>query len=67
MTLDPAKVAAALNARKEAQAAGPRSLSDLARACGVSLSSLHQALGGKRAMPAATEAAIRASLPEMHD
>lgn len=65
MAIDPAKVAAALSDRKDSQAAGPRSLSDLARACGVSLSSLHQALGGKRAMPAATEAAIRAALPEL--
>lgn len=60
-----ASIRAAIAARKAAQSAGPRTLADLARACGVSLSSLHQALAGRRAMPPATEAAIRAALPEL--
>lgn len=63
MTL--AQVRAALASREEEQAAGPRSIAGLARACGVSLSSLHQALDGKRPMPATMRAAIMGALPEL--
>lgn len=56
---------AALAERKRTYAAGPRTVSELARFIGVSQSSLHQALTGVRPMPATMTAAILAALPEL--
>ena len=64
---DLATVKAALAARRKAQAQGPRSISDLASALGVRLSTLHLQLNGRRPMPAETVAAIRRALPEIQD
>ena len=67
MTVLAPAITAALNARREAMAPGPRSLSDLASVIGVRLSTLHLQLNGRRPMPAETVAAIRRALPEIQD
>lgn len=62
------QVQAALDARKASQANGPRTMADLARAIGANRGNMHNFLTGAKPMPAATEAAIRAALPELaHD
>jgi len=59
--------AAALAARREAMAPGPRSMTDLARIVGLRASTLHLQLTGQRPMPAETAAAIRRALPELEE
>ena len=61
------RVQAALDAARETQAAGPRSMADLARATGIAAPTLVQALSGKRALGAHIRAAICAALPGMED
>ena len=58
-------IRAALKARKAAQSTGPRSLTDLAHAIGYALPSLHQAIAGRRHMPADMLAGILRELPEL--
>lgn len=62
-----AAIVAALDARRQALRDGPRTLSDLARACGYAQPTLHKAVTGARPFPARLEAAIRAALPELHE
>ena len=66
-TLTPfgAAVVAALDARRDAMAPGPRNMADLARAICVRASTLHVQITGRRPMPAETAAAIRRALPEI--
>lgn len=61
-----ARVAAALDARKSAQAAGPRTVADLARILGVERSDLRKRLAGERPMPPEMAARIREILPEIN-
>lgn len=61
------QVRAALDARKAAQASGPRTMRDLARATGCDPGNLHHFLRGTKPLPAATEQAIRAALPELQE
>jgi hypothetical protein len=61
------QVAAALRARLESMAHGPRTLADLARAIGIRPDSMRHGLSGARQIPPATEALIRAALPELQE
>lgn len=66
-TLTPfgAAVVAALDARRDALAPGPRSLAELARVCECSGPLLVQVLGGARTLTPRVEQAVRAALPEL--
>lgn len=68
-TLTPfgAAVVAALDARREALAQGPRTLAELARVVDVDKMTLQRALDGQRRMLPALEAGIRAAVPELLD
>ena len=68
-TLTPfgAAVVAALDARREALAQGPRTLAELARVLEVDKMTLQRALDGQRRMLPALEAGIRAAVPELLD
>ena len=61
------KVQAALDAALKSQAAGPRTMADLARHTGIAAPTLVQALSGKRALGAHIRAAICAALPGVED
>lgn len=60
-----AAVVAALAARKAALREGPRSMSDLCAVADLDPGTVKNALAGRRSLPTATEAAIRAALPEL--
>lgn len=66
-TLTPfgAAVVAALDARKAALREGPRTVADLCAMANLDPGAVRNALSGRRSLPAATEAAIRAALPEL--
>jgi hypothetical protein len=66
-TLTPfgAAVSAALNTRKAAMREGPRTVADLCKVADLDPGAVKNALAGRRSLPAATEAAIRAALPEL--
>ena len=66
-TLTPlgAAVLAALKVRNDGQTAGPRNCAQLARACKVQRAHIAGWFDGSRPIPAKSEAAIRAALPEM--
>jgi len=58
-------VVAALGARRDALAEGPRTLAELARVLNVDKMTLQRALDGQRRMRPALEAGIRAAMPEL--
>lgn len=58
-------VVAALNARKSQFREGPRTVADLCAVADLDPGAVKNALAGRRSLPAATEAAIRAALPEL--
>lgn len=62
-----AAVVAALDARREALAQGPRTLAELARVLDVDKMTLQRALDGQRRMLPALEAGIQAAVPELLD